>query len=114
MCALNPGLQHWLWRYKPLARPASQRREAPSDPSLEREWGRERIEAGREGWLQPGLEDGANLEAFALFLCVCLNILVETLHSSMNNISPSKHIGSYHYYPLLQNKKNKRVSYNDK
>lgn len=35
--------------------------EAPSDHSPER---------GRKVWLQQGLEDGANLEAFALFLCV--------------------------------------------
>lgn len=47
----------------------------PSDPSLEREreGGREKIEAGRKGWLQQGLENGVNLEAFALFsLCVCV------------------------------------------
>lgn len=31
------------------------------------------MEAGRKGWLQQGLENGVNLEAFALFsLCVCL------------------------------------------
>lgn len=75
MHAMNPALQHWLWRYKPPARPASLRREAPSDHSLEREGGREKIEAGRKGWLQQGLEDGANLEAFALFsLCVCVYV----------------------------------------
>lgn len=28
------------------------------------------MEVGRKVWLQQGLEDGANLEAFALFLCV--------------------------------------------
>lgn len=72
MHAMNPALQHWLWRYKPPYSPSfSKEGRAPSDRSLERERGREKIEAGRKGWLQQGLEDGANLEAFALFsLCI--------------------------------------------
>lgn len=49
------------------------RREALSDHSLEREKGGEKIEPGRKDWLRQGLDDGANLEAFALFsLYMCV------------------------------------------
>lgn len=74
---MTPALQHWLCRYRPpspLLASLLLRREAPSDHSSEGERAKERkegemIEAGRKVWLQQGLEDGAHLEAFGLFLC---------------------------------------------
>lgn len=62
--------------------------EAPSERSLESGGGREKIEAGRKGWLQQGLEHGANLEAFAPFFSlrvfVCFSTYVDTFHLSVH------------------------------